>query len=59
MEKIKSFFHGVKKEIKRVRWPNKKEMFKNTIAVLLFSFFLGVFFYIINVIIILLKEVFS
>ncbi|HHX16346.1 MAG TPA: preprotein translocase subunit SecE [Mollicutes bacterium] len=59
MEKIKSFFHGVKKEIKRVRWPNKKEMFKNTIAVLLFSFFLGVFFYLINVIIILLKEVFS
>jgi preprotein translocase SecE subunit len=45
MEKLKVFFHGVKKEIGRVRWPNRKNMIKYSGAVLFFCFFFGVFFY--------------
>ena len=59
MDKIKSFFHGVKKEVERVRWPNKKNMVKDASAVLIFCFFLGIFFYVVNIIFILAKEVFS
>lgn len=55
MEKIKIFFHGVKKEIERVRWPNKKIMIKNSVAVLSFCAFLGIFFYVINLAIVLIK----
>ncbi len=57
MEKIKSFFYGVKKEIERVRWPNRKNMVKYSVAVLSFCALLSFFFYIINIIIVLLKEV--
>lgn len=34
MEKVKKFFAGVKKEMSRVRWPQKKEMIKYSVAVL-------------------------
>jgi len=57
MEKIKSFFHGVKKEVERVRWPNRKSMVKYSAAVLTFCLFFGAFFYVINVIVVLLKDV--
>ncbi|HHT37938.1 MAG TPA: preprotein translocase subunit SecE [Mollicutes bacterium] len=57
MDKIKSFFHGVKKEIERVRWPNKKSMVKDSIAVLLFCFFLGIFFFVINFVVVFVKDV--
>ncbi len=57
MGKIKEFFYGVKKETERVRWPNKKNMVKYSTAVLLFSGFLGLFFYVINILIVLVKEV--
>jgi preprotein translocase subunit SecE len=57
MEKLKSFFYGVKKEIERVRWPNRKNMVKYSTAVLTLCVFLGVFFYVVNMIVVLLKEV--
>ncbi|MBQ9011771.1 MAG: preprotein translocase subunit SecE [Bacilli bacterium] len=44
MQKIKKFFAGVKKEVSRVRWPQKKDMLKYSIAVLLCIVFFGVFF---------------
>lgn len=57
MDKIKSFFYGVKKEIERVRWPNRKNMFKYSAAVLSFCLFMSLFFYVINVVVVLLKGV--
>ena len=45
MKKIIKFFKGVKKEISRVRWPNKKEMIKYSIATLVFILFFALFFY--------------
>lgn len=39
-----SFFGGIRKEIKLVRWPLKKEMAKYSMAVLFFMLFLGLYF---------------
>ena len=32
MKKIAKFFINVKKELQKVRWPNKKEMVKYSVA---------------------------
>lgn len=41
---IANFFKGVVREIKRIRWPNKKEMTENTVTVVVFSAFFALFF---------------
>ena len=38
---IANFFKGV---VKRVRWPNKKDMAENTVTVVVFSAFFALFF---------------
>lgn len=43
-EKQESFFTGVRKEMKKVRWPLKKEMVKYSIATLSFIIFFALFF---------------
>lgn len=35
---------GIGKEIKRIRWPKKKDLGLNTAEVLIFCVFFGVFF---------------
>lgn len=57
LEKITSFFKGVKKEVDRVRWPNKKNMIKYSTAVISLCAFFCLYFYIINVVVVLLKDV--
>ena len=47
--KKESFFKGVRSEFKKVRWPNRKEMLKYSIATIVFVLFFGVFFYLIEV----------
>ncbi len=42
--KQESFFTGVRKEMKKVRWPLKSEMIKYSIATLSFIVFFGIFF---------------
>lgn len=44
MKKIAKFLVGVKKEMKKVRWPNKKEMLTYSIATLSFVLIFGIFF---------------
>lgn len=44
MKKIRTFIIGVKKEMGKVRWPNKKELVKYSIATLSFILFFGLFF---------------
>jgi len=39
-----NFFKGVVREIKRIRWPNKKQMTDNTATVVIFSAFFALFF---------------
>ena len=36
MKKIAQFFLGVKKEMGKVRWPNRKEMVKYSVATISF-----------------------
>ncbi len=47
--KKEGFFKSVKSEFKKVRWPNRKEMVKYSIATIVFVLFFGVFFYLIEV----------
>ena len=44
MKKIKNFFKDVKKEVSKVKWPTKKDMFKYSLTVILFIVFFALFF---------------
>lgn len=57
MKKILFFINGVKKELKRVRWPDKKYMFKYSVAVLSLGVLFSLYFYAINLIIAFIKVV--
>ncbi len=59
MKKIVKFFKGIKKEISRVRWPNKKEMIKYSIATIIFILFFALFFYGFDAIVAMLMELFG
>lgn len=54
--KLKNWFKGVISEFKKVRWPNKKEMIKYSIATIVFIIFFALFFYLIEVIIYFIKQ---
>lgn len=45
MKKIKTFFKNVFGELKKVKWPTRKEMVKYTFATVIFICLLAVFFY--------------
>lgn len=49
MKKIKDFFHNLKKELEKVKWPSAKEIAKNTTSTLVFCIFFALFFYLIDV----------
>ena len=51
VSRIRNFFHGVKLEWKRVKWPSKKEMIKYSIATIIFIVSCSLFFYFIDIII--------
>lgn len=44
MKKIRKFFIGVRNELTKVRWPNKSEMFKYSLATLFFIVIFAAFF---------------
>ena len=48
MKKIKNFLSEVKKELGKVKWPNRKDMVKYSIATISFVIFFAVFLYIID-----------
>lgn len=52
---IFKYFHEVKVEISKVKWPSKKDMVKYSIATLVFILFFSAFFYIIDLVFALLK----
>lgn len=53
--KIKSFFKGVDKERKMVRWPSSKDMVKYSVMVLTLMVFFGLYFYLLDVLFTFLK----
>ena len=53
---IKKWFKEVFSEFKKVRWPDKKEMIKYSIATIVFILFFALFFYVIEVAIYLINQ---
>ena len=54
-KKKSGFFHEVRKDVSKVKWPSKKDMVKYSIATIAFIIFFAVFFYLIELILALLK----
>ena len=50
------YFKGVKKEISRIRWTNKKDLLKYSVSTVLFMLFFGVFFYAVDILVALLRS---
>ncbi len=59
MKRLARFFVNVKKEMKKVRWPHKKEMVKFSIATLLIILFFMAFFSSSDAVISMIVKVFS
>ena len=54
--KIGKYFKGVGKEFKRIRWTSGKDLLKYSIATLCFVLFLGLYFYGIDWITVLVRS---
>jgi len=54
---ISKYFKGVKKEIGRIKWTSKKELVKYSITAISFMLFIGVYFYVIELLASLLRSV--
>ncbi|MDE5587259.1 MAG: preprotein translocase subunit SecE [Bacilli bacterium] len=52
---IFKYFHEVRVEVSKVKWPSKKDMVKYSVATLVFILFFAAFFYLIDLIFALLK----
>ena len=50
------YFKGVGKEIKRIRWTERKDLVKYSICTLLFVLFFGIYFYGIDWLVLLVRE---
>lgn len=59
MKKLARFFVNVKKEMKKVRWPKKKEMIKFSTATIVIVCFFMVFFSCVDGILGMIVKVFS
>ena len=57
LNNITKYFKGVKKEIGRIRWINGKELTKSSITTIGFMLGLGVYFYVIGILVSVLRSV--
>lgn len=56
MKKIKNFFGDIKKEMKKVKWPDAKSMSKYTVITVVFIIFFATFFFTLDFIIAYVKS---
>lgn len=54
---IAKYFKGVKKEISRIRWTTPKDLLKYSVTTVSFMLFLGVYFYLIDLLVSLIRSV--
>ena len=54
---ITRYFKGVKKEISRIRWTTPKDLLKYSITAVSFMVFLGTYFYVIDLLVSLIRSV--
>ena len=57
MKKIRNFLIDVKHELKKVNWPNKKNMITYSVATISFIVFFALFFTMSDVILASIKEI--
>lgn len=50
------YFKGVKKEISRIKWTSKKDLVKYSVSTVAFMVFFGVFFYLIDLLVAVLRS---
>lgn len=55
-KRIAKYFKGVGKEIKRIRWTDRKDLLKYSICTVMFVIFFGVYFYAIDWIVLLVRS---
>lgn len=58
MKKIKSFFKGITKEAKTVRWPSGKSLLKYSVVTIIMIVFFGLFFYGLDALFAVLRRLF-
>ncbi len=58
-DKFMIFCHGVKGEVKKIRWTSKQDMIKYSIATIVFIIFCSLFFYAIDTIFALVQSIFN
>lgn len=56
MGKIVDYFRGVKKEAARIKWTSKKDLLKYSVSTISFMIFFGFFFYLIDMLVALLRS---
>ena len=54
---ITRYFKGVKKETSRIRWTTPKDLLKYSITAVSFMIFLGAYFYVIDLLVSLIRSV--
>ncbi len=54
-KRIRLWFKAVIGELKKVKWPSKKDMVKYSIATIVFVLFFSIFFYLIELVVALIK----
>ena len=55
-KRILKYFKGVGKEFSRIRWTDKKDLFKYSLCTLVFVLFFGLYFYAIDWIVLLVRS---
>ena len=55
-KRITKYFKGVGKEFKRIRWTDRKDLFKYSISTLVLVFLFGAYFYAIDWIVLLVRS---
>ena len=55
-KRIAKYFKGVGKELKRIRWTDKKDLLKYSVCTLIFVLFFGVYFYAIDWLALLIRS---
>ncbi len=48
LERARLFLSEVRNELKRVTWPNQKEVYATTVVVILVSIFFGVYLFVLD-----------
>ena len=58
LNSIGKYFKGVKKEIGRIRWTTGKELVKYSLTTISFMLVLGLYFYVIDLLVSLVRSAF-